>query len=50
MPYEGVLLNFVWVGFMVEGNIADAVGTTGSNNATAFNFGRQQFHLRSIYN
>ena len=30
-------------GFMVEGNIADAVGTTGSNNATAFNFGRQQY-------
>jgi GBP family porin len=30
-------------GFVVEGNIADAVGTTGSNNATAFNFGRQQY-------
>ena len=30
-------------GFTVEGNIAAAAGTTGSNNATAFNFGRHQF-------
>jgi predicted porin len=29
--------------FTVEGNIAAAPGTTGSNNATAFNFGRHQF-------
>jgi len=29
--------------FTVEGNIAANPGTTGSNNATAFNFGRHQF-------
>ena len=30
-------------GFTVEGNIQAAGGTTGSNNTTAFNFGRHQF-------
>ncbi len=30
-------------GFTIEGNIAVAPGTTGSNNATAFNLGRHQF-------
>ena len=31
------------VGFQLEGNVAANPGTTGSNNATAFNFGRHQF-------
>jgi len=31
------------VGFVVEGNILDAVGSTGSNNTNNFNFGRQQY-------
>jgi predicted porin len=30
-------------GFMIEGNVAIAPGTTASDSATAFNFGRQQF-------
>jgi predicted porin len=30
-------------GFMIEGNVAIAPGTTASDSTTAFNFGRQQF-------
>jgi predicted porin len=37
-------------GFVVEGNIAAAPGTTGSNNAAAFNFGRQQYMTLSSNN
>ena len=35
--------NGLKAGFVVEGNIQPAAGTTGSNNATDMNFGRQQY-------
>jgi predicted porin len=37
-------------GFTIEGNVAIAPGTTASDSATAFNFGRQQFLTLSSAN